>query len=51
MCLIMVLGVCNKYVLTLTALGIDFVCRRQIMTTKFYPRTVRLKILIMAVDP
>ena len=27
------------------------VCRRQILTTKVYPRAVRLKIFLMAVDP
>ena len=27
------------------------VCRRQIQTTKVYPRTVRVKIFLMAVDP
>ena len=30
--------------------GIDF-SRRQILTTKVNPRTVRIKIFLMAVDP
>ena len=28
-----------------------YVCRRQILTTKVDPRTVRVKIFLMAVDP
>ena len=31
--------------------GIVDVCRRQILTTKHDPRTVRVKIFLMAVDP
>ena len=36
----------------LTARGstLVVVCRRQILTTKVYPRTVRVKIFLMAVD-
>ena len=38
--------------LALTARGSTLdVCRRQILTIKIDPRTVRVKIFIMAVDP
>ena len=37
--------------LTLTARGSTSVCRRQILTTKVDPRTVRVKIFLMVVYP
>ena len=47
----------RKMMLTLTARGVDFgrqnqtSVRRQILTSKVNPHTVRVKIFIMVVDP